>query len=94
MKTITITLDGELEQKLDALSRQGGADTASVILDVLKRSLGDVQVNDFAARTIEEVFAAELPPPYDAMSEEAVMAVVEAEIGAARAGHRSGQQGG
>ena len=94
MKTVTINLDGKLEQQVDALSRREGRDAASVILDLLKRSLSEAQGRTREAPGLEEIFASPVPSPFDAMSEEDVMAVVEAEIAAVRAARRSAQQGG
>ncbi len=89
MKTVTINLDGKLEQQVEALSRQEGRDAASVILGVLKRSLAEAEGRTRAASGLEEIFASPVPSPFDAMSEEEVMALVEAEIAAVRAAHRS-----
>lgn len=88
MKTVTINLDGKLEQQVEALSRQEGRDAASVILDVLKRSLAEAEGRTRAGPGLEEIFATPVPSPFDAMSEEDVMAVVEAEIAAVRAAQR------
>jgi predicted DNA-binding protein len=90
MKPVTINLDGKLEQQVDALSRQEGRDAAAVILDVLSRSLAEVQDRTRAAQVLEEIFASPVPSPFDAMSEEEVMAVVEAEIADARAARQEG----
>ena len=90
MKTITLNLDGKLEQQVDALSRQEGRDAAAVILDVLSRSLAEVQDRTRAAQVLEEVFASSVPSPFDAMSEGDVMAVVEAEIAGVRAARQEG----
>lgn len=84
MKTVTIHLDGQLEQQIDTLSRQEGRDAAAVILDVLSRSLAEVQDRTRAAQVLQEIFARPVPPPFDGMTEEEVMATVEAEIAAAR----------
>lgn len=90
MKTITINLDGKLEQQVDALSRQEGRDAAAVILDVLSRSLAEVQDRTRAAQVLEEIFANPVPMPFGEMTEEEVMAVVEAEIADARAARQEG----
>lgn len=89
MKTVTINLDGKLEQQVEALSRQEGRDAASIILDVLERSFGEADGHTRAAPGLEEIFASPVPSPFDAMSEEDVMAVVEEEIAAVRAAQRS-----
>ena len=49
MKTVTIELDGMLEQQIEALSRKEGRDAAAVILDVLSKSLAEVQGRTRAA---------------------------------------------
>jgi predicted DNA-binding protein len=89
MKTVTISLDGKLEQQIEDISRQEGRDAAAVILDVLRRSLADVQDRTRAAQVLEEIFARPVPPPFDAMTEEEVMAAVDEEIARARAERRS-----
>ena len=89
MKTVTINLDGQLEQQIDALSREEGRDTAAVILDVLARGLAEVQDRTRAAEVLEEIFARPVPSPFDAMTEEEVMAVVDEEIARSRAERRS-----
>jgi predicted DNA-binding protein len=89
MKTVTINLDGQLEQQIDALSREEGRDAAAVILDVLAKGLAEVQDRTRAAQVLEEIFARPVPPPFDAMTEEEVMAAVDEEIARARAERRS-----
>jgi predicted DNA-binding protein len=89
MKTVTINLDGQLEQQIDALSREEGRDAAAVILDVLAKGLAEVQDRTHAAQVLEEIFARPVPPPFDAMTEEEVMAAVDEEIARARAERRS-----
>ena len=89
MKTVTINLDGKLEQQIDALSRQEGRDAAAVILDVLNKGLAEVQDRTRAAQVLQEIFARPVPPPFDTMTEEEIMATVDAEIAAARAEDRS-----
>lgn len=89
MKTVTINLEGKLEQQIDALSRQEGRDAAAVVLDVLNRGLTAVQDRTRAAQVLEEIFSRPIPPPFDQMTEEEVMATVDAEIAAARAEDRS-----
>lgn len=84
MKTVTINLEGTLEQQIDALSRQEGRDAAAVILDVLNKGLAEVQDRTRAAQVLIEIFARPIPPPFDTMTEEEVMATVDAEIAAAR----------
>jgi predicted DNA-binding protein len=90
MKTVTIFLDGILEQQVDTLSRQEGRDAAAVLLDVLSRSLAEVHDRAGAPQVLEAIFASPVPSPFDAMSEEEVMAVVEAEIADARAARQEG----
>jgi predicted DNA-binding protein len=84
MKTVTINLEGTLEQQIDALSRQEGRDAAAVVLDVLNKGLAEVQDRTRAAQVLQEIFARPIPPPFDTMTEEEVMATVNAEIAAAR----------
>jgi predicted DNA-binding protein len=84
MKTVTINLDGKLEEQIDTLSRQEGRDAAAVILDVLSKGLSEVQDRTRAAQVLDEIFARPIPPPFDTMTEEEVMAAAEAEIAAAR----------
>ena len=83
MKTVTINLEGTLEQQIDALSRQEGRDVAAVVLDMLSKGLADVQDRTRAAQVMQEIFARPIPPPFDTMTEEEVMATVDAEIAAA-----------
>ena len=89
MKTVTIELDDMLEQQIEALSRKEGRDAAAVILDVLSKSLAEVQGRTRAAQVLEEIFARPVPPPFDAMTEEEVMQTVEQEIALARSEDRS-----
>lgn len=84
MKTVTINLEGTLEQQIDALSRQEGRDAAAVVLDMLSKSLAEVQDRTRAAQVLQEIFARPIPPPFDTMTEEEVMATVDQEIAAAR----------
>ena len=84
MKTVTINLEGTLEQQIDALSRQEGRDAAAVVLDMLSKGLADVQDRTRTAQVLQEIFARPIPPPFDTMTEEEVMATVDAEIAAAR----------
>ena len=84
MKTVTINLEGTLEQQIDALSRQEGRDVAAVVLDMLSKGLAEVQDRTRGAQVMQEIFARPIPPPFDTMTEEEVMATVDAEIAAAR----------
>jgi predicted DNA-binding protein len=84
MKTVTINLEGTLEQQIDALSRQEGRDVAAVVLDMLSKGLAEVQDRTRAAQILKEIFARPIPPPFDKMTEEEVMVTVDAEIAAAR----------
>jgi predicted DNA-binding protein len=89
MKTVTINLEGTLEQQIDALSRQEGRDAAAIVLDMLSKCLAEVQDRTRAAQVLQEIFARPIPSPFDTMTEEEVMEIVDAEIAAARAEGRS-----
>lgn len=82
MKTVIIELDSTLEEQIEALSRKEGKDAAAVVLDVLSKSLAEMQGR--TAQVLEEIFARPVPPPFDAMTEEEVMQTVEQEIALAR----------
>jgi hypothetical protein len=70
-----------------------GKDAAAVVLDVLSKSLAEVQARTRAAQVLEEIFARPVPPPFDAMTEEEVMQMVEQEIALARSEGRSLKEG-
>jgi hypothetical protein len=56
---------------------------------VLSKGLSEAQGRTRAAQVLEEIFARPVPPPFDTMTEEEVMATVDAEIAAARSENRS-----
>lgn len=84
MKTITIQLDNDLEQKIDILSRQEGREPTVVILEVLEQGLSEKQRREEVIRALDELFARPVPTPFDAMKEEEVMRTVEEEIASQR----------
>lgn len=93
MKTLTIVLDNDLERQIDQLSQQERQEETVVILEVLRKGLSEKQRREEVAKALEEVFARPAPEPFDTLSEEEVMQVVEEEITAQRAEDRSARKG-
>ena len=93
MKTLTIVLDNDLEQQIDFLSQQERQEEAEVILKVLRQGLSEKRRREEVTRALEEVLSRPAPEPFDTLSEEEVMQVVEEEITAQRAEDRSDQKG-
>ena len=89
MKTVTINLDDQLAERIGALSRAEGRDEVAVIIDAISKGLAEVQDRTRAAQVLEEILSRPVPPPFDTMTEEEIMATVDAEIAAARAEDRS-----
>jgi predicted DNA-binding protein len=89
MKTVTINLDDQLAQRIDARSRAEGRDDVAVIIDAISNGLGAVQGDTRAAQVLEEILARPVPPPFDTMTEEEVIRTVDEEIARTRSEGRS-----
>lgn len=93
MKTLTIELNNDLERQVELLSRQTGREETVVILEVLRKGLLEDQSREQMVRALEEVSLRPVPWPFDTMTDEEVMQVVEEEIAVHRAEDGSASNG-
>jgi len=84
MKTITIELDNNLEQKLFNLSKDGGQDISMVAVEVLAQGLSERNRRVRAMQALDEVFSQPIPSPFNEMPEDDVLNIVNEEIQASR----------
>ena len=87
MKTITIELDNNLERVLADLSKKEGQDISTVAVKVLSQGLSERDQRTKAMQALDEVFSQPVPSPFDAMTEDEVMKIVDEEIQAVRGVH-------
>lgn len=85
MRSITIELDNDLEQTIDALSRQEGQEPAVVILEAIRRGLSETERREQAVKALDALFAVSAVPPFSAMTEAEVLRTVDEEVAQARA---------
>lgn len=90
MRSITIELDNDLEQTIDALSRQEGQEPAVVILEAIRRGLSETGLSETerreqAVKALDALFAVSAVPPFSAMTEDEVLRAVDEEVAQARA---------
>lgn len=87
MKTITIELDNDLERELEKYSGALGQGISAVAVKILSQGLSERNRRATAIQALDEVFSRSVPSPFDAMSEETVMKLVNEEIRSAREAH-------
>ena len=87
MKTITITLDNSLERALNNLSKKEGQDISAVAVKVLSQGLSEGDRRTKAIQALDEVFSRQIPSPFDDMTEDGVMKIINEEIQATRQAH-------
>lgn len=84
MKTITIQLDNDLAGKLSNLSKEEGRDISTVAAKVLSQGFSERARRAKAVHALNEVFSRSIPSPFDEMSEDDIMKIVNEEIQAVR----------
>jgi len=88
MKTLTIELDGELEQQIENLSKQEGRNQIGVVQEILQQGLSEKQRRQQVRRALEEVFSTPVSEPFAEMTDEEIMNAVNEEIKASRYGRK------
>ncbi len=64
MKTITVTLDNNLERALDKLSKKVGQDISAMVVKVLSQGLSERNRRAKAIQALDEVFSQQIPSPF------------------------------